>query len=64
MHGKLDLMRASLMINRKKDIVSKFNEIYELLKNAKQIFEDKKMKEGVAEAFYLQGLLLKNLEPL
>jgi hypothetical protein len=53
MHGKLDLMRASLMINKKKELVNKFDIIMGLLENSREIFLEKKMYEGVAEAFYL-----------
>lgn len=38
MHGKLDLMRASLLISRKKDLVQWFEQIMVYLKRAAEIF--------------------------
>jgi len=64
MHGKLYLMKASLLINRRKDLVQKFDAIMCLLNHAQTIFNELKMNEGIAEAFYLQGLLLTNLDRL
>lgn len=64
MHGKLDLMKASLLINKKKDLVAKFDSIMYLLESAKAIFRDACVSEGIAEAFYLQGLLLTQLDKL
>lgn len=62
MHAKLDLMRASLLIKRNKDLLLQFEQIMGLLCNARQIFNEMNSYEGVAEAFYLQGLLLNNLD--
>lgn len=41
------------MINKKKELVNKFDIIMGLLENSREIFLEKKMYEGVAEAFYL-----------
>ena len=54
----MTLIEASLRINKSKHTEKDFVSLYETLEKTKEVFEENKMIEGIADSYYLQALLL------
>ena len=58
----MTLIEASLRINKSKHTEKDFVSLYETLEKTKEVFEENKMIEGIADSYYLQALLLSKKE--
>ena len=63
MHGMLQLMKVSIMFHRKSDHSKDYEFILAHISNARKIFDKYKMEEAIAEAFYLEALVLSSMKP-